>query len=206
MTSDQTLADSTPADAASPFVRAPEPETVLDLDEVMSSARRVEKVAHICLRGDLQAEFDQKSEELGDLVDSDGRVLAEGDRALADGARAQELQADLTAIKAEMKTAMRSVRFRALPDDEWREFHASHLNSAGNVKDLTRFNNEIIAKTAIAPTMTIDAIVKLRKTLGPTQITTLANAAFWACTTGGVDIPKSLTYLPYQKQDLSETS
>lgn len=204
---DEALGGVTTAPATpSPFVPAPQPETVLDLDEVMSQARRVEKVARICLRGDLQAEFDQLSEDLRDLVDADGRVLSEGEAALSDGVRAQEIQARLTQLKAEMKQAMRTIRFRALPEDEWEQFRKSHLGADGNVRDLDRFNTELMAKTAIAPTLTVDGILKLRGTLAAPQITTMANAAYLACVTGGVDIPKSPSYSHSQELDVSEMS
>jgi hypothetical protein len=204
--SDTSLGDTAAAAQPNPFVRAPQPETVLDLDEVMSQARRVEKVARICLRGDLQAEFDQLAEDLGDLVDADGRVLAEGDSALSDGARAQEIQARLTELKAEMKSAMRTIRFRALPEDDWERFRKSHLGADDTIRDLDRFNTELMAKTAVAPTLTVEAILQLRSTLGAPQITTMSNAAYLACVTGGVDVPKSPSYSPSQGLDRSEMS
>lgn len=204
---DQTLSDTS---ADTPFgnpngvtatepIRTPQLETILTLDEIMNSARLVERTARICLRGDLEAEYNETLEELATLVDADGNVLNEGDQSLGDASRVEELSEKARELRAEMQAATRRVRFRAMADDDWRTFDASHKTTDGKIKDQTAYNNEIIARCAIAPTLTVDDVVAMRKKLGPTQIVTLANTAFFACTTGGLDVPKSPSFLPAQK-------
>lgn len=179
--------------------RTPQLEAILTLDEVMSSARLVERTARICLRGDLEAEYHETLSELSSLVDKDGNVLADGDQALSDASRVEELSERARDLRAEMQAATRRVRFRAMPDDDWRTFDKAHRNADGSLKNQETYNNELIARCAVAPTMTVDDVVKMRAKLGPTQIVTLANAAFYACTTGGLDVPKSPSFLPAQK-------
>ena len=178
-------------------------ETVLDIDEVMSQARLVERTAKICLRGDLQAEFDDLTEQLGDLVDADGRILSEGDIALADQGEAIKLNERIQELLAEMNKATRTIRFRAMPDDAWRAWEKAHQDSQGNYKDPDQANLELIAETAIAPTMSLDQVRNLRSKLGPTQMAAMANAAYAACTSGGVDVPKLRPFSPAPRQNPS---
>lgn len=203
---DQTLGGSTgpevPAALGNPggtVERTPQLETILTLDEIMSSARLVERTARICLRGDLEAEYNETLEELAGLVDADGNVISDGDQALGDANRADQLAERARELRTEMKAATRRVRFRAMPDDEWRAWDKAQRGSDGKIKDQDAYNNEIIARCAIEPTMTVDDVKRLRSKLGPTQLVALANAAFFACTTGGLDVPKSPSYLPAQK-------
>lgn len=209
---DQSLADST-ADSPPPSGagstdgrRTPPPalsqaavETVLSLDELMSSARLVERTARICLRADLEADYETALEELGSLVDEHGTPLTKGEQALTDGNRAQELVEAVEQLRTRMRESTRVVRFRAMPSDEWEAFEKSHMGADDKVKDVTGFNEQIIARCAINPTMTVQQVRDLRGKLGPTQYAALANAAYWACTTGGVDVPKSPSFSPAPK-------
>lgn len=183
----------------------PRLEELLDLDEVMSSARLVERTARICLRGDLEAEYHEVLDELAQLVDADGKVLAEEeDQALADTDRAQELADRSRELRAEMQQATRRIRFRAMNDEDWRLFEATHRDAkTGDPKDPEKYNDEIIAACAISPTMTVAQVRGLRSKLGRPQIVAMANAAFWACTTGGLDVPKSPGFLPSPKPPAS---
>lgn len=202
---DQSLAGDTPNEQAgnTPFgnpngasipARSPQLDTVLSLDEIMSSARLVERTARICLRGDLEAEYLEALEQLGNLVDDKGNIVSDGDQALSDQSRALELNETISRLLDEMAAATRVVRFRAMPSDDWDPWYRAQRDEQGNIKNVDEFNNQIIAKCAIAPTMTVDQVKGLRSKLGPTQIAELANTAFYACTTGGVDVPKSPSF------------
>ena len=198
MNDDQTLSDTSPDKPAAALSGLADAamETILSLDEIMSSARLVERTVRICIRGDLEAEYEQTVNELGTLVDANGEVLTKGDQALSDGSRAQELAGRVQDLEAQMKAASRTVRFRAMPDDDWRAFLKTHEDAAGKVKDYDAFNEQIIARCAISPTLTVEGVRAMRKKLTPTQMTALANGAYWACTTGGVDVPKSPSFSP----------
>lgn len=174
--------------------RSPQLETVLSLDEIMSSARLAERKAKICMRSDLEAEYLEALEQLGALVDDRGNVVSDGEQALTDQSRAIELNDTLRRLQDEMADAMRVVRFRAMPTDAWDAWSRSHHDEQGKVKDVDAFNEQIIAKTAIAPTLTVDQVRQLRSKISPVQFAELANTAYYACTTGGVDVPKSPSF------------
>lgn len=166
-------------------------ETILTLDEIMSSARLVERTARICLRGDLDARYNELLEEISRYVDATGQLVSDGDQALADGALVNERYEELKAVRAERDAAMRAVKFRAMPDDEWTTFEKTHRDDkTGQWKDNVDFQNKLIARCAFAPTFTEAEVKGMRSKLTPTQMLTLSNAAFLACTTGGLDIPK----------------
>jgi hypothetical protein len=176
------------------------------LEEILNEARLVERVARICLRGDLYAEHIADVEELSQLVDADGNVVSEGDQALADQSHAAELIERIKARQLVMRDAMRTVRFRAMPDDEWDVFKKAHGDDKGKPKDMVDWNVKIIARCAIEPTFTEAQVKQIRGKLGAPQFATLANEAFWACTTGGLDIPKLPDFSPTQAQQGSGRS
>lgn len=207
---DQTLGGSAET-AANPFVKPTQPpmpslDTVLDLDEILDSAARVEKVARFCLAGNLQAEHDELIEELSTLVDEDGNVVSEGDRALSDGTRAGALQGRLAEVQQEMRAKSRTVRFRALASDDWETFQKARQKPDGSWKDPDAANRDLVAACAVAPTMTIEQVNRLASQLGNSQMVQLYNAALLCNLTGGVDIPKLSSFSAGSKRGESATS
>lgn len=197
---DESLAHATtPAEPATPFGNpdgTPLPHRQLTIEEVLESARRIEKVARISLRGDLAAEHDEVVRELASLVDTNGELIADPEASLDEqstAARAQELNDRLTALGREMAGAMWSVRFRAMSSDEWAVFTKAHLPQPDKdgKQDLTEFNVKLIAATAIDPEISEDQVKALSAKLGSSQMVALANTAWSVCTKGGVDVPKS---------------
>lgn len=178
-------------------------DTILTLDDIMNSARLVERTAYIYLRGDLVAELNERLAELSRLVDSDGNVIAEGDAALADQSRAGVLLEEIAQIRSDLESSKRAVRFRSMPDDEWRVFEKAHRNADSTLKDADEYHNKLIARCAIAPELTEDDVKAMRSKLGHTQMVTLSNEAYFACTTGGVDVPKSPSFSRGPKQPRS---
>lgn len=198
---DQAVSDTiTPFGDPGPNPDDPRVDTILTLDEVMNSARLVERTARICLRGDLVAELNEHLQRLAQLVDADGNVLADGDDALAAKSEAAERMGKIARVRREMTGAMRAVRFRAMPDDEWRVFERTHRDGDGKIKDNEDYHNKLIARCAIAPTLSEADVKTMRSRLGHTQMVTLGNEAYLACTTGGLDIPKSPNFSRGQKR------
>jgi hypothetical protein len=174
-------------------------ERILDLDAVMSSARRVERVVRICLRPDLEAEYYDLQDEIADLVDVDGKPLNDSDTetAIGEQSRIVEISERMRALRAEMRDASSTVRFRGMSESEWAGFEKNNRTKDGAQKD--DYINRLIVETAIAPTMTIDQFRALRDKLGTAQITAMVNAAYDACTQGGLDVPKLPSFLPSPK-------
>lgn len=174
------------------FAKPAEPAAlnVFDFDELLSAGRLVERYAVICLRGDLEAAWIEKVTELASLVDDDGEVRGGEEASLGDKQRAAELNAEVEALYEERLAASRRITFRAMPEDDWDTWDAAHRNSAGNIKDLRRYYDELISRCAISPTLTVEQVQAMRKNLTRNQMLSLGNEAFWANTTGGVDVPK----------------
>lgn len=196
---DPSLVDETPdTPVKAPGLADAAVETILSLDEVLSSARLVERKAKICLRADLEAEYQDLMSELATLVDDEGNVVAD-DETLADQkvARAQELQRLLEENRKVRAQHVRVVRFRAMPSDEWEAFEKAHRqggDSSNPVKNPAEYERKIIARCAIEPTLTEEQVKDLKGKLGPAQMDHLFSKAYEACRTGGLDVPKSLPF------------
>lgn len=194
---DQSLGDSQP-EVQHPTLATAAVETILTLDEVLSSARLVETKAKICLRADLEAEYADLMAELATLVDEDGNVVAD-DESLADQKveRAQELQRLAEENRKIRAEHVRVVRFRAMPSDEWEAFEKANRQGGdgrGAAKNPQEYERKIIARCAIEPTLTEDQVKELKGKLGPAQMDHLFSKAYEACRTGGLDVPKSLPF------------
>jgi len=195
---DTSLADETPDGSVVklPDLAAAAVETILTLDEVLSSARLVETKAKICLRADLEAEYADYLAELASLVDEDGNVVADDDT-LADQKveRAQELQRLMEENRRVRAEHVRVVRFRAMPSDEWDAFERTNRQGGdgrGAAKNPAEYERKIIARCAIEPTFTEEQVKQLKAKLAPSQMDHLFTKAYEACKTGGLDVPKSL--------------
>lgn len=186
--------DDTTPEAPDTAMRGP--GLPLSIDDILASARRVERVATICLRADLVAEYEDALAELAGLVNDKGELVVDPEATVGEksaAARAQELDSHIGGLRTQMREAAWSVRFRAMDSDAWSVFTKQYLPK-GDDADVTDFENRLVAAVAIEPTLTIRDVAKLRKALAPAQITKLVNTAWGACTTGGIDIPKSWSY------------
>lgn len=191
---DAAASDASSSEAAATAVLPPaftpqQIDNFLTLDQIMSSARRSRRTAQICLRADLEAEYLELHEQLGQLVTVDGELLAE-DASMTDAEEVSTLRDQIAALHAEMTANTRPMLFEAMDDDTWQAFEKKHRGVDGKIKDTVAWQNELIAACAINPTMTVEQVVATRGKLGPTQITAMANAAYSACSSGGVDVPK----------------
>lgn len=203
---DTTLEDSTTEDTTSVFTPPSTAEhtpgladtavaAILDLDELLSSARLVERTATICMRGDLEGELDQVLTELGDLVDEHGVPLdQDNDASLGDASRAAELQQRAAEITAQMRKAERQMVFRAMDSDAWAEFEKAHRKADGSVKDSRAYVTAILSICAVQPTLTLEQVAQLRGKVTSNQLDNMFRAAYGANTTGGLDVPKLPSY------------
>lgn len=210
MNTDHSLADTTPQDqtpaapglsdaAVAPLGRQ------MSVEEILDIARTPEARASVCLRGDLEAEYDEILEELLTLVDPDGNLIVDPEASVADeskAGRAQELSDRLDKVRSQMQAAMWRPLFRGMPTDDFEVFQTRHLPKAakaGDQVDLNDYYNRLIAATAVDPEMSVDDVIALRGKLGVRAVAGLVRAAESVCTGGGVDVPKSPTWSLVQK-------
>lgn len=170
----------------------------LTIDLILREARRPERTAVICLAGDLEDEHRAVLEEIASRVTPDGELIRGPEDSLAGDAGVEAVET-LLERERELVRRMRDhtyrVLFRGMPDDDWKVFCRRYRDGNDQIKDLTEHDNALIAACAVDPVLSADDVVAMRGKLTQPQMQTLANEAYYACTTGGVDIPKSPTYL-----------
>lgn len=163
------------------------------IDEVLSSARRIERTATICLAGDLQAEWDALVAELATLVTATGELIEEdSDESLSEvsgRARVAQINDRLPALRRGMAEKMWRVRFQGMSSDEWATFVKKNLPDRDGA-DRTPFYNLLLAETAIEPELTLEQVRELRKVLTQRSMNELVSKAWEACSEGGIDVPK----------------
>lgn len=202
------MTDHTPEQHDSPFVKPTTPDVVippLTFEEILNEARLPETKAKICLRADLQAERDEIMGELATLIGPDGTLLAQAEDAEASlgesaEARARELADLLAGVDAQMRAAMRYVRFRGMDSDELAKFN-KQWEPKDKKADRTSYNRRLVAATAIEPELTYEQVVEMSGKLGNAQVLALVEAAMRVSYAGGVSVPKLPTIsLPQREQ------
>lgn len=174
-------------------------DTILTLDEILSAATTVTRTVRLCMRPDLAAEYEGILKELRTLVDGEGNPINDdGDEALNSASRATELQARGLELLPQIRAAEVPFRFDAMPPDEWDAFEKTHRTGSDNhLKDEKAYEEQLIAKCAVAPAIDVPGVRKLRahKSFNKARINTLFNAAYFVNTADGIDVPKSPSYL-----------
>lgn len=201
MTQDQSLGDTTP-DAPTALQKPP----AIDIDmltgpqltvsDILTAARLPERRASVCLRADLQARYDDILTELGTLVDARGELVVDPEAAMGEQtaiSRAQTLAPELEAVRAEMAGSMWRPLFRGMPADDLAVLEKEHPDAA-------ELNLRLIAACAVDPKMTYDDVKQLRRKLPLKAFVGLIDAARSVCYSAGVDVPKSLNFLPARKE------
>lgn len=175
------------------------------IEEILTMARLPEKRAHVCLRADLQARHDDLMRELAALVDAEGKLLEDSERAIGEtsaAARAQALQAEADQVRAEMLKAMWHPLFRGMHSDEFMVFTQKHLpkpDKNGDV-ELTEYHVQLVARCATDPDITVERVRELRTKLGSRAWAELRETARAVCLDGGVDVPLSSSSWLAQEQ------
>lgn len=198
------MSSAVSAGATTPFGNPDGPTEVADrpapdapvrqwtIAEVLDRARRPRKRAKVCLRADLQAEYDQCGYELAGLVDSQGRIINDEERPAgveSNAARAQELSDRMSTLRSQMAGEMWYPLFEGLSSDALVEFNKAH-RPKGNQQDMTEYNTLLIAECSVDPKLTVDDVRALRKQLGSAAVGELATVANEVCSRGGVDFPQ----------------
>lgn len=190
--------DSTPTEAPSPAaegIETDDPTTQWTVQEILEEARTPETTARFCLRADLQAEHDQLVADLATMIDAKGKLIEDEDASLGSASTARAKVARLNEVQALMRSSMRAIRFRGMPSDELTVFEKKWLPEDRKPQEMKLFNFRLAAATAIAPELTLDELQKLTTRLGAPAIIEIVRAARAASYAGGVDLPKSPTFL-----------
>lgn len=180
---------------------AGEPVSEKDFRAMLKGARLAERTVHICLRGDLVADFEAVDAELAAAANKPATSLA--------GNGTGPLLERLDALEAEMRDNQYPFRLRALPrrkrpgDDRpsWEELAKQHppreredgtlepLDAMAGVNRET-FDEPFLRVVIVDPVMTDDEFAELLSSLSDRQYADLMNTA-WDVNQGRVDIPFS---------------
>lgn len=154
----------------------------------MQQAQRAEKSVEVCLRGDLQAEWERLDKQLRDLHKQPRESLAD------DGGAA--IVEQMNAIAAEMRGAMVTLRFRALPRREWFKLLTEHPPRDDNKFDKAlglnqdSFFDDVVPKSLIDPQMAKDELAEFLDLLSGAQYQAITNAV-WEINASEVSVPFS---------------
>lgn len=169
-------------------------QTVLDLDQILSAARSVERTVYICLNGPLLAEYGEVIAQLADVLDADGNVVGDEedqDSFLGLVNQAKQLATRERTLHKQIVRERVPFRFRALPSDEWEQLLKTHRDNQGNVKDQSKLEDAVIARSAASPSIDAAGMTRLRGAVNQAQLVALWNGAWYVNTRDGVDIPFS---------------
>jgi hypothetical protein len=168
-----------------------------DLDTALANAKLPERTIPLCLRGDLQAEFEDLDRELVD-------EQAKPNDSLAGNPRIIELTEQLDRLREQMKDSTVVLRVRALSNRAWLALVNEHEPREGNHVDAAYgFNLETLApvlvRRCLVPKVEDDQWERLYAVLSNGQFEQLFLAAHGA-TRGKVDIPKSFAASEIQRK------
>ncbi|ROO82576.1 hypothetical protein EDD29_0056 [Actinocorallia herbida] len=168
-----------------------------DIEDILSEAKLPEKSVQLCLRGDLQAEWERLEAELAavrkaEAAEADADSLAGPDRSAG-----QEIADQIVAIEEQMQASTRTFVFRGLGKRAYSNLTAQHpptedQRKGGADSNWESLEPELLAACAVNPPMSIEQVGKLENALTPIQWAKLVAAAFELCRRD-VSVPFSLS-------------
>lgn len=163
-----------------------------DIEDIISSAKLPTRTVPLCLRGDLQAEFEDLDRQL-QAANANG----EDDETLAGRPEVRELAERVEAVRQQMAEHTAVFRFRGLSARDYSDLTAEHKpteeqQAKGLDLDWETFPVGLIAACAIDPKMTVEQAERLNRTVSDRQWEDLYQAAL-ACNRQRVDVPFSLS-------------
>lgn len=186
---------------------APADETpaTVDLDTLLGEDTRPEKIVPVCLRGHLQAEWDQLKARYDAGPGEDDRAM------LSERATKRRVADEMARVEAEMRAGTVEFRLRALPRRRtpgmpkeqlvWQELVDKHpprkdANGKPDQRDaalginVQSFFEELVRASVVEPRLSDEQWSKLDAKLSDAQWQQLANAA-WQLNRAEVDVPFS---------------
>jgi hypothetical protein len=164
-----------------------------DIDEIIASAQRPEKTIPLCLRGDLQARWEELERQLNSL----DRDASDSDT-LGGDPRARDLSAQMAAIEDEMRKHEVVFKFRGLSSKKYSDLLAKHRaeekkddNESDGI-DWATWPTALIAACAVDPVMTVEQAERLADTITHKQWDDLFATAF-AVNRTDISVPFSLS-------------
>jgi hypothetical protein len=162
---------------------------IKELDALLASAKRPETVVPLCLRGDLQGEWEELETRLATLQTG-------GHGKLAGSADNRELAQRILNLQTEMSESTVYVKLQALHRREWRELVAAHParkdSDADKILGINQdtFFDSLVASCIVEPELTEEQTSALLDALTSSQFDKLTDAA-WGLNRRDVSVPFS---------------
>lgn len=162
-----------------------------DLDALLSSAKLPESTVPLCLRGDLQAEWETLERKLAE-------AKQRGDRRLTGSAEETKLARQLRDLEAQMQDSTITLRLRALPRREFMKLVEKHPPRKDNQADRmvgidqSSFYDALIGACIVEPELDEERLTRLLDALTDAQFNKLATTA-WELNRSDVSVPFSRT-------------
>jgi hypothetical protein len=164
----------------------------VNIDDIIAGAKLPETTVPICLRGDLQAEFEDLERQLNAAREADTAD------SLAAGGHARKIAQQIEALGAQMREHEVTFRFRALPQRAYSDLTDEHpprkdRKDKDDEFDVNwdTFPTALIAACAIEPTITEAKAERLRDVITHQQWDDLFAGAF-SVNRSKISVPKSV--------------
>jgi hypothetical protein len=162
----------------------------MDIEQIIAGARRPETTVPLCMRGDLQAvweqldrDFDTADKAITDEVTNGGSPVL-----------AVKIAKQMAELEREMRDSTVIFTLRGLSRTRWKEMAAAHPPiegvDEGEVNEES-FVTEMIAECCVEPVMTVDQAGRLRDQVTDGQWQELATAS-WQLNKSMIGVPFSL--------------
>ncbi|OQO89932.1 hypothetical protein B1813_19015 [Saccharomonospora piscinae] len=162
-----------------------------DVAALLESAKLPEATVQLCLRGDLQAEWETLERKLSE-------AKQRGDRRLTGSAEEAALARQMRELEQQMESSTLTVLLRALPRKPWRKLVESHPPRKGNDADRmlgldsSTFFDDLVAQCIVEPVLDAGQLEALLDKLTDAQFGKLSDAA-WGLNRRDVNVPFSRT-------------
>lgn len=164
---------------------------MVDIDEVIASAKLPEKTLPLVLRGDLQAEWEDLERQLKEAEEADDAP------ALAGNAAAREISERMEKLERSMREHEIVFRFRGLSSKRYSDLMLEHKAAEDDPDAIDGLNwntypAALIAACSVDPKMTFEKAEELCDTVTHRQWDDLFATAL-ACNRNQVSVPFSLS-------------
>jgi len=164
-----------------------------EIDAILAGAKKPEASVPLCLRSDLQDQWETLEAELQAEDRAETPTLAK-----ADSKRAKELAEQVRALQAEMEKSTITVTLRAMDRVPWKELQSAHPPRKDSAVDWRlgfnpdTFYDALIAASIVDPVLDEERLAKLLDAITAGQFDKLASTA-WELNRSDVSVPFSAT-------------
>ncbi|WP_372672971.1 hypothetical protein [Amycolatopsis kentuckyensis] len=162
-----------------------------DLKALIASAKLPEKTVPLCVRGDLQAEWEDADRQLI-------AVKSQKSNTLAGNPEETRLAERVKQLEKEMAESTIILRFRALKRTAWLELLAAHPPRKDNAADKSMgingpaFFAALIPLSLVSPALEPDDLAALLEVITDAQYAQIENTV-WALNRNDISVPFSFT-------------